>query len=68
MEIVGNEWIIISSNEFSRDWLIERYLPDIQDAIAQLTNETPDIEIITEEQLSNTPHTENNIFKILKQI
>ncbi|WP_240675954.1 DnaA N-terminal domain-containing protein [Ammoniphilus sp. CFH 90114] len=66
--IEGNNWIIITPNEFSRDWLESRYLSEIKEAIYSTTKEEANVAVIVENQSVGVSQLDVKIESILTQI
>ncbi|PWA12180.1 chromosomal replication initiator protein DnaA [Pueribacillus theae] len=61
VRVEDNKWFMITQNEFSRDWIESRYLPEIKEVIYTVTGQCPELEVIAEER--NKSSDDRNLYR-----
>ena len=64
----GNKWIILTKNEFARDWLKERYGLIIEKEIYCMTNEHPELLFSNDKATDGETYPINKVENIWSQI
>ncbi|WP_106494647.1 DnaA N-terminal domain-containing protein [Lentibacillus sp. Marseille-P4043] len=68
LKIEQTSWLIITSNEFAKDWLEMRYISLVKDAIYEVTKKMPEVVFTAEEEDMALSYSDRKIDHILAQI